>query len=419
MTQYFNGTTSYSEPGTSKLLCPQGLKSNGSLELKEYGFGKKKSRYGGIGPSNTTNLGLPEDVKSPETLSDTLPDQYYRGIALPRPYDRVDNQRMNSPDYIHGFGKKKGINKDIETLTKLKKIRKHSKKLIKSVKRTIRKKSQFSTTPGTDRWTDSIANRTFNGQDQVSEQHIDATGNFNTGMVYFQPGPDFDQRFDLRQNTNVPMQYTNNQMNTPIVGHAFGSKIGLDRSLGPNIVGYAPPIPMYHAGGTTMNYLTNQLYKPIGIIGGPTNSNGAYASVGTGQEILTVQPDYITPNAYLNTANGLPQDVAVNNANGLLQEGLGRSTRTTVESDFGFGKRKEKNRFSKDIMFTSNSYAADGPMYQKSPMYMKKSDINDTGDFASFGKKKKKLGVHIPDILKTKIQGNTVTLTRNGKVIVS
>ncbi len=413
MTQRFDGATRFSEPGTSKLLCPTGLKSDGTLkiELNEYGFGKSKRRMG-------TSLGLPKGVKSPETLSDTLPDQYYRGIALPRPFDRVDNQRLVGPDYIHGFGKKKGINKDIETLTKLKKIRKHSKKLIKSVKRTIRKKSQFSTTPGTERWTDSVANRTFNGQDQVSEQHIDATGNFNTGMVYFQPGPDFNQRFDLRQNTNVPMQYTNNQMNTPIVGHSFGTKIGLDRSLGPNIVGYAPPIPMYHAGGTTMNYLTNQLYKPIGIIGGPTNSNGAYASVGTGQEILTVQPDYITPNAYLNTANGLPQDVAVNNANGLLAAGLGQSTRTTVESDFGFGKSK-KNRFSKDIMFTSNSYAADGPMYQKSPMYMKKPDINDTGDFASFGKKKKKLGVHIPDILKTKIQGNTVTLTRNGKVIVS
>jgi hypothetical protein len=235
-------------------------------------------------------------------------------------------------------------------------------------------------------------------------------------MLYFQPGPYFDQRFNLRQ-ANVPMQYTNNQYNTPVVGNSFG---------GSNTVGYRPAIPMYHAGGTTIDFLTGQLYKPIGVVGGPTNSDGAYASMGTGQEIYTVQPDYITPNAYLNTARGLPFDVNALNANGYLAAGLG-SDRNAMPN---FGKSpKSKHNFSKplnNVLYTSNSYASDGPMYQKSPMYMKRPDINDEGAYASFGKgrkekeksAKKTIG-RIPEILKTKIHGTTVTLTKNGKVIVT
>jgi hypothetical protein len=57
---------------------------------------------------------------------------------------------------------------------------------------------------------------------------------------------------------------------------------------GPNTVGYEAPIPLYHAGANTINFATNQNYRPDIM-----NNAGS------------VMPDGITSNAWLTQSKGI------------------------------------------------------------------------------------------------------------------
>lgn len=116
---------------------------------------------------------------------------------------------------------------------------------------------------------------------------------------------------------NEPAQFSNNQLNSPILsfGKKRNNKKGKRRPsltkktskhskkkpsrrrsfgpliptvAGPNTVGYQEPIPMYHAGANTIDFATNQLFRPdiVGSIG-------------------KVQPDGLTPRAWLTQSAGI------------------------------------------------------------------------------------------------------------------
>jgi hypothetical protein len=117
---------------------------------------------------------------------------------------------------------------------------------------------------------------------------------------------------------NEPAQFTNNQLNSPIL--SFGKKksrksgggrrpsltkklskkksSGKSRSrmfgpliptvAGPNTVGYQDSIPMYYAGANTIDFATNKMFRPD-IVG----------------QIGKVQSDGLTPRAWLTQSTGI------------------------------------------------------------------------------------------------------------------
>jgi hypothetical protein len=572
----YNNTTPYAFPGSTRapnLNCPSGLGSDfgeGSLRTLEHnlkvsqnsgpiigietprilkdasGFGRKsrksmkkikrkRSRKRGFGhglafqnaklpnaplyPEHSA-LGLPSGMSSVNNIYQTMPNPYTRGAPLSRPYGPRDNLRMPLLVDVHGFGKKRRP----KQVSKKRNFGRKSKKISKSKKRkSNRRTRKFGSTPGSNTWTNHLAKQTYNGIDYAQPYLATAKGNVDPKMLYFQKGANFDQRFNLA-GANVPMQYTKNQLNTPLFTNSFGKSVrkikvskrkpkrgsrkskkkskkkfgytptckksrrkskrsnksrksrrkskrgfgahkskrgfGAHKSKrgfgamtstsaisGPNNVAYRDAIPMYHAGGTTVDFATGQLYSPIGMVGGPTNSTGSFASLGTFSDpVLTVQADGMTPNAYLNTAAGLDASSSGFNTarsythNG-IKSGFGsrrsrrsrRSRKSKRSRKFSKPKKmskksrqkeeikelkhligaikkrskkkskkikqlkKSKKRSKRKRKFGNQMYTPDGAMRgtglltlsQPLPPYMDKSRDHVSGDYAKFGKNKK------------------------------
>jgi len=286
---------------------------------------KKKRKFGGPpapflqGKLSTSvgTEGLPLGAKSPQSIYDTFPNIFKQGSPLPRPYDPIDNLRMQSLYEIHGFGhrgsKRKSKRRKCSECGK-----KHSCR--KSPPGPGRKRSKirhFGATPGTPQWTQEsmVRNKASNVMNKYSQANKLAlakgwtqpsslfVGNYNNGIP------------NVIGMINEPAQSSNNQLNSPVL-FKFGAKRGpgepgggkkkkgkskpsltprrsrkfgplVPNVAGPNTVGYQASIPIYHGGANTIDFLTNKLYRPD--IVGP---------------ISKVQPDGMTPRAWLTQNSG-------------------------------------------------------------------------------------------------------------------
>ncbi len=315
VTEYTGSTNNYNN---TSLNCP-GINSFGSRR-----FGSRN-----VFPTQEP-LGLPAGAFNPTTLNEVMPDPNMRGNPLPRPYGPRDNLRMGTGNTTNGFG----------------------------------------ATPGSSAWNQVVQN--VRGQEYANAGVLkSAKGYMNPEILYYQnakgvvPG-------DMPRLGNVPMQYSDNALNTPLFNYKqYGSKKKSKKSkkkkgkgkkksskksrskkqmlnmFGPNNVGYEAHIPIYHGGGNTVDFFTDKLYNQD-IVGGPTNSTGPYASVGTSREpLLSVVKDGITPNQY------------------------------------SFGANMSNMVYSPDIPTSGTGLTS---LYQEAPDYLTRQDI--TGNYVSYGSKK-------------------------------
>ncbi len=300
-----------------------------------------------------TKLGLPSYETSPASIYNNE-NIYYQGAALPRPYDRIDLGRLNALENIVGFGSRKN----------------------KSRKNNKNKLCRFGQTPGSSSWIiPTPSPLRIELDNYVAPNLAGAKGLVGPTFNYYDAGPNKNIMTQPGNYFNVPMQYTNNQMNSPIPpsGRGFGKKrmFGSSRMpstaqvFGPNVVGHEQGIPAYHAGSTTINFGTGELYSPIGIVPGPTNSSGTYANIATSPyESLSVMPDGITHNSYLS-----------------VPMRFGKS--------LGKVSKKPGKRFGTMIQNVDVSGSGQIVDYQKEPDYVSIKDTIPKGSYANYGKVKK------------------------------
>ncbi len=265
----------------------------------------------------TSTLGLANNVRGPSNIYDTFPNPFEQGAPLPRPYGPRDNLAMTYP-FRYGVKKSRKKGKGGKGKRKDKKSKK-------------KERMNFGN---------------YNGQEYVDNILAPAKGYIYSYLP-----------INVNSSYNVPMLYTNNNLNTPIFRNSFGS-------YGKNNVAYQEPIPMFHAGGTTLNYGTNELYSPIGIIGGATNSiTNDYSSVGTfTKPILGVVPQTIDSNTYLSNSN---IETSMNNSG-------------PFKNNFG----------SSELLFQPELVTGGGgpiTIYQPKPMYMDQKQTPPGDYVSSFG----------------------------------
>jgi hypothetical protein len=276
-------------------------------------FGQTPFLEGKLSTSVQTE-GLPLGAKSPTSIYQTFPNIFRQGSALPRPYGPRDNLRMQSLYEIHGFGRRRSKVKRCKSCGRRHRSRSRSHHL---KKRRSRRKFGNSTTPGTQGWKHDayLRNRVSTYMNQYA----------NDGKLAMAKGWTPPSALYLRSTSskipnvigmpNEPAQFTNNQLNSPVLFH-FGKKRRTSRKksrpsltkgkkfkstrrsrnfgplvptvAGPNTVGYQASIPLYHAGANTIDFATNQLFRPD-IVG----------SVGK------VQTDGLTPRAWLTQSVGI------------------------------------------------------------------------------------------------------------------
>lgn len=284
------------------------LKSRKHSRSRKRRFGQAPFLEGKLSTSVQTE-GLPLGAKSPSSIYQTFPNIFRQGSALPRPYGPRDNLRMQSMFDIHGFGRRRSKK------CKCGKKRRHSRRHSRRHKRKSRK---FGTTPGTSEWRHDSSAR--NKVSSYMNQYA------NAGKLSLAKGWTSPSALYMRNSSsnipnvigmpNEPAQFSNNQLNSPVLLH-FGAKkrksiqknrpslIKNKKSFkinkrsrnfgplvptvaGPNTVGYQESIPLYHAGANTIDFATNQLFRPdiIGSIG-------------------KVQSDGMTPRAWLTQSTGI------------------------------------------------------------------------------------------------------------------
>lgn len=415
-----DGTTSYCDDsfGLVKNVSPmklQGIlnkinKSGEPLGTKHFGRkkkSKKKSKkkrrsFGNYIPpflegklSNSVRTeGLPLGAKSPTTIYDTYPNIYKQGSPLPQPYGQVDNLRMQSLFDIHGFGRKrsnsrkgsrtkykskkrgKSMKKMMKKYIKkyIKKSKRKSKKMKKMVisklkksKRTKRKSKRGfgnSTTPGTPQWKHSASQKNIvsNYMNKYANQGAlkKATGWTNPSSLYIGESGTTPNLIGM---VNEPGQYSNNQLNSPVLLN-FGNKkpkgsktkrrrpsltkkrkskksFGplVPNVAGPNVVGYESSMPIYHGGANTIDFATNKLFRPDII-----------KSVGK------VQPDGMTPAAWLTRSKGLGNNFGdlVYTADSMTY-GSGHNTIMQPKPSYlKYGKKRSKKSFGSMITLEKN-----------------------------------------------------------------
>lgn len=340
----------YTNPIKLKTMLNNSLKSNFGRKKSKKIFKRKKSknksRSFGMYPfqqgklsTSDQSLGLPSGAKTPNTIYDTLPDVFNKQ-PLARPYGPVDNLRMQLPFKITAFGSKKNRRKS-KHKCKCKCCRKKS--LSKS-ERKKRKSHKFGNmTPGTNMWQKdaSIKNTFSNNLNKYAN-----ADKLSAAKAYVSPSNLYMNNIssnipNIIGNTNLPGQYTNNQLNYPFLSN-FGKKnkrkskkiskpslINKSKKIvrrpsltiknskssrsfgplisnvaGPNTIGYQESIPLYKAGANTINFATNKLFgsniiKPDG----------------------KVQLDGITPNAWLTQSVGIGDGLGNNYRFGKILEG--------------------------------------------------------------------------------------------------
>lgn len=300
----------------------------------------KKSSFGNGNLDQNNKLGLPAYENNPSSIYYNDYQNYIRGARPPIPYGPADNARMQLLTGYNGFGKTPSFSSD----------------------------PNVNPTPGSGSW-------------HLAQPKIDPSADYGLSSTFtsVSQGPTQSNLYkgstcDLNQQSkelfNVPMTYSDNSYNTSGVRfgkrtknkNSFGAMLPTDGMYGPNNVGHEAPIPMYHAGSTTYNFSTNQLYPAnIGMLGGPTNSTGSYASLGTfSNEVLGVQPDNLTTNARLSTQMG---------------------------NSFG-----SRNSFGELIYNPSSLVNGTGLLTLAEPMpsYLDKSKEVTGGEYVSYGKVKSK-----------------------------
>lgn len=258
--------------------------------------------------------GLPLGAKSPTDIYQTFPNIFRQGSPLPRPYGPRDNLRMQSLYDIHGFGRRSKK----KCRCRKKNSRSHRRKSRHRHKsKKISRKFGNSTTPGTTEWKQSAYAR--NKISTYMNQYANA-GRLSLAKGWSVPSALYMNNKssgipNVIGMSNEPAQFSNNQLNSPVLLH-FGAKkknsvkktrpslikkkskvtkhssrsFGplISTVAGPNTVGYQDSIPMYHAGANTIDFATNKLFRP-NIVG----------SIGK------VQPDGLTPNAWLTQSTGI------------------------------------------------------------------------------------------------------------------
>jgi hypothetical protein len=287
-------------------------------------FGQTPFLEGKLSTSVQTE-GLPLGAKSPSSIYQTFPNIFRQGSPLPRPYGPRDNLRMQSLFDIHGFGHRRTSKKNkCKCGKRHRSHRSHRSHRHSRRSRRHRKSRRFgnSTTPGTAEWKHdaSVRNKVSSYMNQYA----------NAGKLAIAKGWTPPSALYMRSSSsnvpnvigmpNEPGQFSNNQLNSPILLH-FGAKKrksnnkkkpsltkhskgkGIKRTstkrsrsfgplvptvAGPNTVGYQAPIPLYHAGANTIDFATNQLFRPdiVGAIG-------------------KVQADGMTPRAWLTQSRGI------------------------------------------------------------------------------------------------------------------
>ncbi len=286
---------------------------------------------------------------------------------------------MQSLYEIHGFGRKsKKRCRTCKRKVKSSKKSKHSKHKHSKKNRHSHRLFGNSTTPGTTQWKQDAS-----GRNKISKYMNKYA---NAGKLIPAKGWTLPSSLYMNSSSstipnvigmpNEPAQFSNNQLNSPVF--LFGTKKkkhktycipSLSKSIrprkfgplvpnvaGPNTVGYQDSIPLYHAGANTIDFATNKLFRP-NIVG----------SIGK------VQPDGLTPNAWLTQSVG-------------VGDGLGK-----------------KYRFGNTEIYTPNGVTygtGHNTIMQPLPTYLK---------FGKDGKKGKKRG----------FGGSVITLNGTGKIQIS
>ena len=484
----FYGSTNYCEP--SFHLANHPVAGSPALEMKlsalnkvgpmlgtkmSYGkkrrsrYGKHRKRYGrkrryGSKPPYTEgklstsfeDIGLPYGSKSPVTIFNTEPNMMTRGAPLPRPYGPRDNLRMQSLYQINGFGKvrrsrrrkasrrrrkqsrkkrsSKLRSKKLKSRSKRKRSRKLKKRRKKRSRSQRRRRRSFGMTPGTKPWTKtSLARNELNAQ---------AAKYANPGALKTAKGlfasdidlmvPSLGNKQYLTPDLNEPFQFSNNKLNTPVLNFGRRRRFGGALKGGPNTVAYQKPIPMYHAGGTTIDFATNQLYSPEGLV----------------PKIGKVQPDGMTPNAWLTRSNGIgdglggtmfrfggrhrkkksnkPRKVVKKPSLSKPKASTTRPSTTKPSTTTKHKQSTKKPNLSNKKKKYGSVYTPDGlnngsgflSIKQPKPSnYQEQSKPKKvTGNFMSYGKTNEKLP---KKKLKTNFGGKTISLDSSGKISIS
>ena len=372
--------------------------------------------------TSTGNLGLPHGESSPVTIYQTYPNIYRQGQALPRPYDMVDNLRMQSLFEIRGFGKNK--NSKVKK-RKSKNSKNHictceycienkkTRKLLKSRKSNRKNVKSFGQTPGTNEWKQEAIDRNNLSKHlnkYANEGKLSPAKGYTPNEINLYDGTKSSNIPNLIGMPNSPAQFSNNQLNSPILSFGKHKRKSLPKEslkykikslpkeslnhkrkslseiikektgnhkrkslseiiknkkhtkrnfgeYGPNVVGYEAPIPIYHGGGNTINFQTNELYRPDIV-----------------PDIGKVQTDGMTKKAWLTQSSG-------------IGDGLGNT--------FRFGKK-----FGTDLVYNPNGFSGTGinTIEQPLPDYMKNTP------------EKKKLS--------TSFGGSVITLQQDGKITI-
>lgn len=325
------------------------------------------------------NLSTVEDLLArADNMGPLLGLRFGAGGLLQRPYGPKDNQELKEMhlagsklhpfdlDWVsdmsayHSYGKRnpKRYSKKKRRRSKPKNKRRGSLKRTskRSLKRNSKVPSKFGiATPGSKDW--GGLKKGSLGDKWVSPQLKGAKGfNPNPALLYL-PVPE-SQSYTISPDLslNVPMRYSNNQMNKPSL--KYGSK---------NNVGYRPPFHMYdNPGGHTTDWLTGKSYLP------------------NGKKLQKVQKTTTNPTGYLSNSKTVHQ--ASSRPNG------GRVLSRNGSRKFGIAEPPKGMFYTKDTL-ASNAKT----QYQPVPAYMDKK----------------------PTKLSTKFGGKIITLDPKGKITIT
>ena len=427
----------YSNYGPFLGILKNGLGARAAPPLTS-GFGrfaahKFQPDFGG--PNPATNIY--------QRLSQT--DPYLKGARLPRPYGPRDNTAMKSqhwtgsklpplplsyPFSVGQFGRRKRRSRR----RKSKSIKRRRKKVKSIRRRPPRRKRRFSffgmNTPGTKGWTNTLG-KTLKSQSQgsryVSPQLTAAKGFLDSPMLLYMPNSNTGIPHPLGS-ANIPMQYSNNQLNTPQTAQygrsrksttrykrkkrkskrnkrkrrkslKFGKYPSLYYMEGPNNVAYRPNMALYNgAGANTINWSTGKTYRPA------TKS------------IRRVQKNPTNPRAWVASTKGIKSTSGKFN---------GARTYTNLGLRFGTGHdlADGSNLFYSSQGGGSGSTKG-GPLTwaQPLPRRMLLAQNNVSGDYAigssKYGSRRRYSKRKVPSKLKTKFGGKTIVLDKGGKISI-
>jgi len=367
------------------------------------GLQAELNKFNNAGPFLGMNFGLggPNFSLTPTRLINK------GGARLPRPYGPSDNALMKEAHWagsrlppmdlslLGQFGRKPSLRRRRRSLRSL-------------------KKRKFGATPGTPGWP---ARMESIGSKWVSPRLVAAKGyNLNPVLGFppsFAPNQEL-QEASTKYSINMPMQFSNNQLNNPQPRRTIGDGVDALRRTtfgasrpslyymeGPNNVGYRANMPLYNgrnsfgAGANTINWLTGDTYRPS-----------------QNPRIVKVQRDPANPRAWLSGTKGLVRESS-------LPNGARCFTNLGIRSQFG----------AESLMYNIPNFSGmqAGPIIvqQPPPPRMQLNTQIPEGSYVSYGKRRpvpRRRSVakaHHKKPLKTNYGGKTITLSSNNKLTIS